>query len=160
MVEVRIEEKAAFEVAGRKTWISGQNNEEFSIFWEESKQNGLVGQLSSLAEDGVMGRAVFGVSRVEKDPANRAFDFYIAAETKNCPDGMEHFTVPAARWAIFSNRGQLPGALIDAEMYCHMEWLPNAPYIHALAPELEVYPADDATRVEYWLPIIEKEEVR
>lgn len=100
-----------------------------------------------------MGRSVFGVSRVEKDPSNRAFDFYIAAETTVQPEGLEHFTVPAARWAIFSNRGSLPEALIDAELYCHMEWLPKSRYQHALAPELEVYPADDPDRVEYWLPI-------
>lgn len=156
MIEVRIEDHGAFEVTGRKTWISGQDNEAFGVFWEESKQSGLVGELCSLAEDGVMGKSVFGVSRVEKDPANRAFYFYIAAETKKCPDDMEHFTIPAARWAIFSNHGRLPMALVEAEMYCHMEWLPNAPYVHALAPELEVYPVDDPVRVEYWLPVVEK----
>ncbi len=157
MVEVRIEEKGAFEVTGRKIWIGEQDNEKFGMFWAESRQNGLIKRLSDLAEDGMMEKSVFGVSRVEKDPANRAFYFYIAAETRAQPDDLEHFTVPAARWAIFSNRGTLPESLIEAELYCHMEWLPQSPYLHAPAPELEVYPACDSELVEYWLPVVEKE---
>ena len=158
MVRVRIEEKPAFEVTGRKTWIGEQDNEKFGEFWAESKANGLTARLAALAEGGVMGKTLFGVSRVEADPANRTFYFYIAAETKACPDDLEHFTVPAARWAIFSNCGELPMSLIEAEMYCHMGWMPASPYRHAAAPELEVYPADDPERVEYWLPIAAKDE--
>lgn len=154
MVSVRIEEQRAFEVTGRKIWIGSQDNDAFGAFWTESKQNGLIERLLSLAEDGVMEKSVFGVSRVEADPSNRVFYFYIAVETGVCPADLEHFTVPAARWAIFSNCGPLPQSLVEAEMYCHREWLPNAPYVHAPAPELEVYPADNPARVEYWLPIV------
>ncbi len=159
MISVRIEEKAAFEVTGEKIWIDGQDNEKFSKFWAESKENGLIARLADLAEDGVMGRTIFGVSRVEADPSNRAFYFYIAAETKLCPDNLEHFTIPASRWAIFSNCGELPMSLIQAELYCRMEWLPNSPYLHAPMPELEVYPANNPELVEYWLPIVEKNAV-
>ena len=65
--------------------------------------------------------------------------------------------MPACRWAIFQNQGELPMSLIDAEMYCHMKWLPESEYAHALAPEIEVYPIRDSSRVEYWLPVIERE---
>ena len=156
MINVRIEERRTFEVTGRKIWIGSQDEEKFGAFWAESKQNGLVKRLLSLAEDGIMEKSVFGVSRVESDPSDRTFYFYIAAETHACPEDLEHFTVPGARWAIFSNRGALPQSLIEAELYCHRDWLPNSPYVHALVPELEVYPPDDPLCVEYWLPIVER----
>lgn len=158
MIELRIEDKPAFRVAGRRTWISGQDNEQFGRFWAESMQNGLIDELNRLTENqpGAVTEAhVFGVSRVEEDPNDRAFYFYIAAETpeSDTPAGLDQFDVPAAKWAIFSNRGELPMSLIEAEMYAFMEWLPSSGYRHANAPELEVYPSRDSAFVEFWLPI-------
>ena len=95
---------------------------------------------------------VLGVSCVEKDPNNRAFDFYIASECSEL-DGYEEYVVPAATWAIFRTKGKLPQALVNAEMYAFMEWLPTSGYEHAVAPELEVYPADESETVEFWLPV-------
>lgn len=99
-----------------------------------------------------------GVSCVEKNPDDRAFDFYIASEVaEDCDVGsLERYVVPACRWAIFGNRGQLPMALVDAEMHAFMQWLPASPYRHANAPELEVYPAHDGSLVEFWLPVVLK----
>ncbi len=159
-IRVRIESKPSFSAAGRKTWISGQDNEQFASFWKESAENGLVEKLRALS-DGVPGKitgsVVFGVSCVDKDPSDRAFDFYIATEAdgKNA-DGLERRLIPPCKWAIFSNRGALPMSLVDAEMFAFMEWLPHSQYKHANAPELEVYPAHDRSLVEFWLPIAEK----
>ena len=44
-------------------------------------------------------------------------------------------------------------SLVSAEMYAFMEWLPKSGYIHAFAPELEVYLANEKDSVEFWLPI-------
>ena len=159
MIEVRIEEKPSFEIVGRKIWISGQDNEQFATFWKESNENGLVNELRKRRKDtpGEITKSyVFGVSCVEEDPENRAFNFFIAAEgiiTDNA-NTLEAYTVPSCKWAIFLNHGELPKSLIDAEMYAFMEWLPSSKYEHAHAPELEVYPAYDGALVEFWLPII------
>lgn len=158
MINVRIEQKPAFSIAGRKVWISGQDNEQFGAFWREARDSGLIGALRSLSVNGpgaVTHGDVFGVSCVERDPNDRAFYFFIAAEYDGgcMPDGLECHAVPAAQWAVFSNTGDMPKALIDAEMFAFMEWLPSSGYTHALAPELEVYPAHDASLVEFWLPI-------
>ena len=161
MITVRIEKKPAFVVVGRKTHITGQDNEQFGVFWQQSHANGFIAQLKAL-RSGVPGEVtqslVFGVSRCEADPANRAFDFYIAAEAPSfaTPTDMERFVVPACTWAIFGNRGALPMSLIDAELECHLRWLPASGYAHALAPELEIYPAGDSQQIEYWLPICSK----
>ena len=87
MVSVRIEEQRAFEVTGRKIWIGSQDNDAFGAFWTESKQNGLIERLLSLAEDGVMEKSVFGVSRVEADPSNRAFYFLYRGGNWRLPRG-------------------------------------------------------------------------
>ena len=98
---------------------------------------------------------------MEKDPNNRAFYFYIAAEAADeaAKDEWESFVAPACTWAIFSNKGELPMSLIRAEMVAFMEWPPASSYRHAHAPELEVYPTDDSSLVEFWLPITAKDQL-
>ncbi|MDD3244022.1 MAG: GyrI-like domain-containing protein [Eubacteriales bacterium] len=160
MIEVRVESKPAFAVAGKKVWISGQDNEQFGRFWAEANSGGLTDRLRALAGNvpgAVTKSSVFGVSCVEKDPNDRAFDFFIAAELDSAnAQELETYVVPAAKWAIFSNRGELPMSLVKAEMHAFMEWLPASPYQHALAPELEVYPDAEPDLVEFWLPLTEK----
>lgn len=163
MIEVRVESKPAFSVIGKKTWISGQDNEQFGRFWKSSHESGLIERLRAHREgvpSPVTNSLTFGVSCVEKDPNDRAFFFYIATEQAGeKPDDMEAYTVPASEWAIFSNKaesGEIGMALVEAEMHAFMKWLPESPYRHAAAPEIEVYPP--VSSVEFWLPIETKED--
>lgn len=165
MVEVRIEKKPSFKIVGRKIWISGTDNELFGQFWENSEKNGLIENLKSLSKnklDPILESNVFGVSCVEKDPNNRSFYFFIATESDICPEGMglEEYEVLACEWAVFRNRGDIPGALVEAEMYAFMKWLPNSKYEHANAPEMELYPpyndSENGILTEFWLPIRDK----
>lgn len=155
MVSVRIEQHPAFRVAGEKTYINGQDNAQFAEFWQKSHANGLIDRLRALSakrKSGITRSDVIGVSRVEQDPKCRAFDFWIVAECDtDC--GLDSFVIPACRWAIFSNRGDMPMALVDAEIYAFTKWLPASDYAHAHAPEIEVYPKNCEGAVEFWLPI-------
>ena len=158
MISVRLVDAPSFAVVGRKTWIAGQDNAAFGAFWQACRQDGLIDRLRALrgGEPGpITDSLVLGVSCVERDPSDRAFDFYVAAESgeHDCNDALERYVVPAATWAVFENRGPLPEALIAAEMYAFMEWLPASGYRHALAPELEVYPARGDDLAEFWLPV-------
>lgn len=169
MIKVRIEQKPAFQVIGRKIWISGQENEIFGDFWKNSREDGLIDRLKEIyfqKQTPILSSAVLGISCVEKDPSLRSFNFYIAAETDD-PDktltlnaDLELYNVSANEWAVFENEGCLPGALVDAEMYAFMEWLPTSSYVHASAPELELYPPtpynNPQNYVEFWLPITKK----
>lgn len=152
MIEFRLETHGAFDVCGKRTWISGQDNSLFGRFWDVCHDDGTVDMLKAAAKPEITKAPIIGVSCVEKDPGNRAFDFYIAAEGAQVP-GYECYTVPSCTWAIFRNRGKLPKSLVDAEMYAFTQWLPQSGYVHAPAPELEVYPEDGS--VEFWLPIME-----
>ena len=162
MIEHRIVERPSFVVVGVKTWIGGTNDSEaFGRFWDECKNNGILDELSQVSggRPGPQTGSMFlGLSAVDKDPSNRAFDFYAAVEgsAEAAESRFEHYPVPAATWAVFRTSGAMPDALIEAEMYAFRDWLPDSGYIHANAPELEVYPPSQlagGTLVEFWLPV-------
>lgn len=153
MVKVRLENKPAFEVTGIKTWIS--KVEDFHNFWSKCHEDDTISTLKSLGKQNITKSLIFGVSRVENDPSNRDFFFYIATEYAGKDNkNFETFTIPSSQWAIFESKGEVINALFEAEMYAFKEWLPSSGYIHAKAPELEVYPVRDSQTVEFWLPII------
>lgn len=49
MVNIRIEKKPPFQVAGEKIWISGQDNKIFEAFWERAHESGLVARLKAIS---------------------------------------------------------------------------------------------------------------
>lgn len=161
-IAYRIVDRPAFDVAGRKVWISGQDNAQFGRFWQACKENGLFDRFQTLtgfAPGAQTGGATLGVSRVEADPAKREFYFMIAVEVPpDTPDtgDLEQYTVPASRWAVFEAHGPVPDALVAVEIYAFTEWLPASGYVHAPAPEMEVYPPATESYCEFWLPIMTK----
>ncbi len=161
MINYRIVDRPSFGIIGHKTWISGPDNEQFGRFWIRARAEGLFDTFARLGS-GVgpqTGGVVLGVSRVEQDPANRSFDYMIAIEEPaECPPhDLERYLVPATRWAVFECRGKVPDSIVRAEMFAFMEWLPASGYVHALAPEMEVYlPGSDDSEnsvCEFWLPV-------
>ena len=171
MIKYRIVEKPSFDVIGRKTWISGQDNELFGRFWAQCRAEGLFRTFGQLNQNQVgehTKSAVLGVSCVEKDPANRSFYFLIGIEKPGTVSdaeldahALETYHVAGAKWAIFECIGKVPEAIVKSEMYAFMEWLPASDYEHAKASEMEVYfPDNDGTSkdnyTEFWLPVVEK----
>jgi AraC family transcriptional regulator len=159
---VKLIDRPSFPIVGRKTYISGPDNEQFGRFWDQCRAEGLLDIFQQIKQAGgrfagpQTGAAVLGVSRVEKDPGKRDFYYMIAIEAPegHLPAGLELYTVPAARWAVFECRGKVPDSIVASEMYAFMEWLPGSGYRHALAPEMEVYPASgDEEYCEFWLPV-------
>jgi AraC family transcriptional regulator len=167
MSQFRIVERPAFDVIGKKTWISGQDNDLFGIFWEKCKAEGLFGifeKINGFQPGSQTNGTTLGISQVEKDPSNRAFYYMIAIEkTKDCPDTeLECYQVPSSTWAVFECRGKIPGSIVEAEMYAFMQWLPASGFMHASAPEMEVYlegEISDDYVCEFWLPVQGKDDV-
>jgi AraC family transcriptional regulator len=159
MVAYRLVERPAFTVAGKKTWISGQDNAIFGRFWERCRAEGLFelfdrirGTRAGPQTNGV----TLGISRVEQDPSKRSFDYMIAVESpvEGLGAGLETYEVPACQWAVFECRGQVPDSIVEAEIYAFTQWLPGSGFVHANAPEMEVYPPEaDEGYCEFWLPI-------
>jgi AraC family transcriptional regulator len=164
MRQPRLIERPAFQVVGKKTWISGQDNTLFGRFWQQCQAEGLLErfeQLGGLRPGPQTGGVTLGVSCVEQDPSKREFHYLIGIEHPEDVAGLETYPVPAARWAVFACHGKVPESIVQAELYAFMEWLPNSPYVHAYAPEMEVYPPgpggeSDDSYSEFWLPIADK----
>jgi AraC family transcriptional regulator len=163
-VEPRLIERPAFQLVGRKTWISGQDNSLFGRFWEQCRAEGLFEvfeQISGFRPGPQTGGVTLGVSCVERDPAKREFYYQIAIESPDPVAELESYTVPACQWAVFECYGPVPGSIVQAEIYAFVEWLPNSEYVHAHAPEMEVYPpgpdgSSADSYCEFWLPITKK----
>ena len=165
MTRYRIVQRPAFQVVGKKTWISGQDNSLFGRFWEQCQAEGLFEVFKQITglQPGPQTRGVtLGVSCVEQDPTERSFYYLIGIETpQDCTAaGLESYQIPASQWAVFECRGKVPDAIVQAEMYAFTEWLPASGYVHANAPEIEVYPPEsdgssEGNYCEFWLPIVE-----
>jgi AraC family transcriptional regulator len=163
MIAVRIVDRPAFRIAGKSTYISGPDNEQFGRFWQECQTGGLMEQLQRLTgfQPGAQtGGATLGVSRVEQDPNKRDFNYMIAVEAEPDADvgDLETYLVPACRWAVFECRGPVPAAIVASEIYAFSQWLPASGYTHDFAPEMEVYPPSSPAQgsepyTEFWLPI-------
>jgi AraC family transcriptional regulator len=166
MDQPRLISRPSFEITGKKTWISGQDNEIFGRFWQKCREEGLIDVfqgLTGMQPGAQTGGLTLGVSCVEADPANRSFYYFIAVEVPagTAAEGLDQHRVPAAEWAVFEACGKMPDALVAAEMFAFMEWLPSSPYEHAAAPEMEVYPPQPKNEtgdvlVQFWLPVRSK----
>ncbi|GAP13381.1 uncharacterized protein conserved in bacteria [Longilinea arvoryzae] len=163
MVKYRIVDRPAFEVVGWKTWITGPDNQQFGRFWEKCREDGLFKKFAELGRQrpGLQTRGTpLGISCVDEDPTKRNFYYMIAIEkpAQEIPTGLEVRGVPAAQWAVFECHGKVPESIVEAEMFAFQEWLPASGYIHAHAPEMEVYfPGNDGqsenSYCEFWLPV-------
>ena len=166
MIKHRIVERPAFEVVGKKTWISGQNNDFFSNFWVQCREQSLFTvfeEISGIQPGAQTNGYPLGISRVEKDPTNREFYYMIAIEKpKDCKvSDLEVYQIPASQWAVFECWGKVPESIVKSEIFAFTEWLPASVYEHAKAPEIEVYfPGTDGINehsyCEFWLPVTPK----
>ena len=170
MSHYRIIDKPAFEVMGEKTWISGQDNDLFRLFWVQCREGGLFEAFEHIRGDQtgkITNSTVLGISCVENDPNQRSFIYLIAIEKpETCATDVPEiqklafYHVPAAKWAVFECVGKVPQSIMETEMFAFLEWLPSSGYEHAKAPEMEVYfPGNDGLSVdnycEFWLPLTE-----
>ena len=79
----------------------------FCNFWNKCNEDETISTLKLFGNynAGVLTQSqVFGVSRVENDPNNREFYFYIATEYAGSNNkNFKTFTIPASQWAIFES---------------------------------------------------------
>lgn len=152
-MEYRIEERAAFRVAGfamREPMTLEDCFEKVPGFW--ARVSGEIPRLAALMDgSGPMG--ILGVSACD---GGKFSGYYIAAATRApAPEGMEEYSVPAGTWAVFPCCGPIPQAMQDLQRRIISEWLPSSGYEYAEAPDIEVYSADNYHN-EVWLPIVQK----
>lgn len=154
----RIEEKAAFRIVGISASLESDLEKNFQVvpqMWGRAAAEGILPRLGGLMDSQPMG--ILGVSACNDEEQWR---YYIAvATTKECPDGFEEYTVPAATWAVFPGSGT-NRSVQELEQRIVTEWLPSSGYEYANAPDIEVYLNADPenARYEVWIPVIKKRE--
>jgi len=60
---------------------------------------------------------------------------------------------------VFECRGNVPASIVEAEIFAFTQWLPASGFVHAQAPEMEVYlegANEDDYICEFWLPVQRK----
>ena len=89
------------------------------------------------------------------------FDYWIAGlyQGGEVPEGLELYSFPESRWAVFSAKGPMPEALQTLNTYVWQEWFPNEGQkfqANGMAT-LEVYSAGDPQSPDYecgiWVPV-------
>lgn len=152
-MEYQIVKKEAFRIVGFRTVLPSEVEASFEIvpkFWGETgpKLPRLI-PLMDPAQPGVL-----GVSTCHQDQDNHYF--IAVASGRPVPEGMFEEVIPACTWAVFSGRGELPGAIQALQKRIVSEWLPQSGYEWAKAPDVEVYlsaPGDPEGQFQVWLPI-------
>lgn len=158
-MEYQIMQKGEFRIVGFRTPLPMDMEESFQVvpqFWAEVGPR--LSQLFPLMNGEPVG--VLGVSTCHQE---NDYYYIAAASCAPVPEGMCEWTVPAATWAVFSGRGQLPGAIQELQKRVVSEWLPDSGYEWAQAPDIEVYqsaPGTEEPQFQVWLPIIRAQQVK
>lgn len=138
-MEHKIITKESFPIIGielKTTSRDGKNFVEIPQFWEKVLQRGQIDNIPNKKHPGT----VLGICMdFETDGI---FSYIIGTEVtniENTPDGMVCKTIPAARYAVFTARGKMPGSIQDTVKYIYQEWLPNSEYQRANSADFELY---------------------
>ena len=159
-MEPVIVSKQSFPIIGvelRTTTGEGRNFIEIPQFWEKILQKGSIAKIPDRKSPDV----VLGICLdFESDGS---FSYIIGAEvnsTDNTPDDMVCRTIPAAQYAVFTARGNMPDSIQDVTRYIYQKWLPKSEYHRANSADFELYDdrfenAENA-EVDIYVPIVSR----
>jgi AraC family transcriptional regulator len=159
-MQPRFVESAGFDIVGKEIRVSMKDGENFRVipeFWQRSVGDGTVGTLCGLpGGDGT----ILGVC-ADFDTGMNEFTYAIATKsTAAPPDGFVGRAIPAATWAVFEAAGALPDSIQNVWKTIMSEFFEVGEYVHAPAPDLEVYPPGNPMasdyRCEVWVPVVRK----
>ncbi|HKM34583.1 MAG TPA: effector binding domain-containing protein [Lachnospiraceae bacterium] len=132
-----------------------ENNEmDVNTFWNQLYSDGSHDRITEIADGDIKG--VHGFLHVID---NETVDYIIASfSEREVPDGMEVYTVPKSRWAIFEGKGPVRIAIEEIWRKIYSEWLPSTKYTHAETIEIECFQYGDNKRdenfkFEIWIPV-------
>lgn len=157
-MQYRIEEKQGFCVVGKQESVSMQDGQNFiriPAMWDEMPAE----QYGVLEKEYANGQfpGMFGIIDMCYTDTLE-YTIAVSSDKKELVDWVTAIDIPAATYAVF----ETPFAVIqDTTRMIFGDWLPNSGYEHAMAPELEYYPAGDMSDgnkyiCEIWVPVVKK----
>ncbi|GAA2902994.1 AraC family transcriptional regulator [Enterococcus pseudoavium] len=154
-MEYQLIDKAAFKVTGVSLKLAKdmeKAQKEIPQFWNEVSTSGQLQQLLPLmdqANPGVMGISLMTAETEEN------WEYAIAVASEEVPADFQQYEIPAAKWAIFSGTGPMPGAIQALQRQIFQEWLPTSGFEYAELPDIELYLDANPTDAHFqvWLPV-------
>jgi len=150
--------KESFPIIGielKTTTHDGKNFVEIPQFWEKVMQQGQIDNIPNKKYPGT----VLGICMDFQ--TDGSFSYIIGTEVtkaENIPGDMVCKTIPAARYAVFTARGKMPGSIQDTVKYIYQEWLPNSEYQRADSADFELYDqryhGGENAEVDIYIPIV------
>ncbi len=151
-MDVKIQKKKAFKVAGLK--IENTDSSACPDLWKTLFSRYSHEALSKLGNGQSYGMC-YDVQSESKINYMACYDVNKLEEAKKL--GLYIFEVDEAEYAIFSLRGPIPGCIHEGWKYAMEVFLPKNSYMHAGAPDFEVYSEGDMNSPDYtmelWIPI-------
>ncbi len=159
----RIEDKAAFTMAGLSFEISAVDNRQYNDLpklWEELYQNGTLDRVHrdfGIPEDQCLHAGLYNFRE-------GIFSYIIGviADGIEIPDGYDLLKVPAFTWAIFPT-GECTeenGTEMIHSVWKRIfpDWFPTSGYEHADGPEFEMYYSlgNGKYNQEVWIPVMKR----
>lgn len=152
MMNVRIEERSAFTIAGVKWTLNisdPANHQQISKHWTEFNRSEMPARFCAQSKnDPVFNGSFLGVCVDNKD--QKTFDYWIAS-TLSDGQSTEFETLPveAGMWAVFECVGAMPDAIVKLWKQIYTEYFPASAYQPKNTIDFEVYPDGDPSSADY-----------
>lgn len=154
-MEYQLIDKKAFHVTGLGLKIE-QNMEvaqkRIPEFWNEVAASGELQKLLPIMDQNNPG--VLGVSLMTSEIQDK-WEYVIGVVSEDKAEGFEQYEIPAAKWAIFSGTGPMPGAIQELQTQVFQEWLPTSGFEYDELPDIELYLDANPENAQFqvWLPV-------
>lgn len=154
-MEYQIIDKESFKITGKSITLGKdmeKNQKIIPQFWTEFHQEQGPAKLIPLMNEKIPG--ILGVSMMDNFESGQ-WDYVIAVASDKKAEGFQSYEIPAAKWAIFTEKGPMPHAIQELQKRIYTEWLPTSGYDYAELPDIEVYldydPEEPSFQV--WFPV-------
>lgn len=154
-MEYQLIDKEAFHVTGLGLKIE-QNMEvaqkRIPEFWNEVAASGELQKLLPIMDQNNPG--VLGVSLMTSEIQD-TWEYVVGVVSEEKAEGFEQYEIPAAKWAIFSGTGPMPGAIQELQTQVFQEWLPTSGFEYDELPDIELYLDANPENAQFqvWLPV-------
>ncbi|WP_413537508.1 GyrI-like domain-containing protein [Enterococcus malodoratus] len=121
-------------------------------FWNEVSSSGKLEQLIPHMDQNNPG--VMGISLMTSEVQD-AWEYVIGVASNDTTEEFAQYEIPAAKWAVFSGTGPMPGAIQELQQQVFTEWLPTSGFEYAELPDIELYLNMEPENAQFqvWLPV-------
>lgn len=97
---------------------------------------------------------VLGVSLMTSEVQD-AWEYVIGVVSEEATEKFAQYEISAAKWAVFSGTGPMPGAIQELQQQVFQEWLPTSGFEYDELPDIELYLDANPENAQFqvWLPV-------